>query len=1241
MKRIVNLTSVIVFAVALSLLVYLLAWPSGASAFFAEFPAGKPRVVTFDARKGALEGMTRRERVDQLRDWLLFTTVSASGLSAGEINQVMFDVPAIRQGYMQPVANFEYGDTRSCVLGKGEVVALVPAGGSDEERSARLAHIADQQRKNLGQMPETVTVFEYTLGLEAGVEAAAATLTRRETLSASELFTEKYGYYESGISNAHDLEEFMRRADEVTYARMDGGRLTLGGRKLRGRPYRGIRVEDVAAIWQSEAKIQTALEGRKKKIDDFNSRWAHRTYRTPSEGARLQQQHDMEERSLQAELEADAKRDKTVGGSGFSLDPTYDFDALKKEFDGQIAPLLRLLLNEGPTSAGNRYPTYGSLLGGGSSGGKVDEARRGLEKHDIEPLLKTLDELSTSNNPFVKTFEKYMSAKYGLKDANLASTLNSYMTQKFGFQAARYDGYLQKTEVGMVLFYTDLLAKLWALDYANSAPQGKVNGFKAMTSTPVSTAYKKEMSELSNTRLWFGPQAKGFQVADGGQTMLFAQTATRVYAASSNPLKPGAESQANAQSSAFLGWWDNHYEEIARFEPEYERLNEIMKWSLLIGWLNKSESGKSLDFLKSVNVDRSNWFPEWARKRNDLKFTDWDKIGFYEAGHKGSDTEALPLLTSDGYKQFGVEMVLTGGVSLADTAMFESRVALSEETAVTQLLRRSNLDYGASKTAGEAVSFEGIAYKFETLAPERAATTAAIKDGVKLRGAYGEVANLKFQRVVAQEAGGLHVNTRIGEVDLGSLEIGRVGNGFKVGWESLDMDLGQALARRVSEAPEPGRVLASDGSVESFISLGEKQGYVVKLRDSERWLQLTPEGQTVSEVARWESRVGSFSDAAQNYSMTWLKPEDVQYAFASEKVVSVAPAPEAAGRYILKAEATIPRAATQEIELQSGSAVLKGRFNPATGETHFNYRELPEAVRRNPLKLQRLVEEAHITPERARYVVSDLADDTSILNRFRSGDVHHLLDEAASSPAEFQIQLAREFARNVEQSDRLIAAGLYDDAVHRLDDLIDMYGPRAELLIRRGAAKLSSELPEASAPLRKALSEGGAGDPARFFSEINERLRSGGALPENASLVNEGGDMAIHYRLNSPPGGESVPPIDIEGGRALIYVQDSPGLNNLNWHVSVHNSLDQAVSGNFGRVIKLPRADIAKLKPTLIYSPESATSFRAVSETGANVGYRFPTYYYGPNFDDDDDDDKKKKDGAREEYVYLVLANGR
>ena len=79
--------------------------------------------------------------------------------------------------------------------------------------------------------------------------------------------------------------------------------------------------------------------------------------------------------------------------------------------------------------------------------------------------------------------------------------------------------------------------------------------------------------------------------------LLFGRNATRVYAASSNPLAPGQESEPNAASAAFLAWWDRHYEAIAAFEPEYQRLNEIMKWSLVVSWLAQRDSLDRLGFL--------------------------------------------------------------------------------------------------------------------------------------------------------------------------------------------------------------------------------------------------------------------------------------------------------------------------------------------------------------------------------------------------------------------------------------------------------------------------------------------------------------------------------------------------------------------------------------------------------------------------------------------------------------------
>jgi uncharacterized membrane-anchored protein YjiN (DUF445 family) len=65
--------------------------------------------------------------------------------------------------------------------------------------------------------------------------------------------------------------------------------------------------------------------------------------------------------------------------------------------------------------------------------------------------------------------------KINTKIAEFMNFSDTPVTQ--GFQKARYDGYLQGTEVGMVLFYTDILAKIWALNYLDSTPSKIIQNF--------------------------------------------------------------------------------------------------------------------------------------------------------------------------------------------------------------------------------------------------------------------------------------------------------------------------------------------------------------------------------------------------------------------------------------------------------------------------------------------------------------------------------------------------------------------------------------------------------------------------------------------------------------------------------------------------------------------------------------------------------------------------------------------
>ncbi|NTV13830.1 MAG: hypothetical protein HGA96_07890 [Desulfobulbaceae bacterium] len=233
-----------------------------------------------------------------------------------------------------------------------------------------------------------------------------------------------------------------------------------------------------------------------------------------------------------------------------------------------------------------------------------------------------------------------------------------YIEGRNAYQAARYEGKLQGTSVAMILFYTDLLAKLWTLDYGGMTPRSVV-GFRSMREIKVPKLYWYDYLRLSTTRLWFGLRQEGFEFY--GNNILFKPGVTRVYAASSDPLFPGKESLPNYQSREFLGWWDSHYEAMAAAEPYYHKLDQIQKWSCIFMVLQENNS-HLLDFLQSVPVRRNLDFTTWINRDTTMAKI---RIPFLDRRQYGSTTECLPLLASNSFPLMGRPYILTGGVSLA------------------------------------------------------------------------------------------------------------------------------------------------------------------------------------------------------------------------------------------------------------------------------------------------------------------------------------------------------------------------------------------------------------------------------------------------------------------------------------------------------------------------------------------------------------------------------------------------
>ena len=197
-----------------------------------------------------------------------------------------------------------------------------------------------------------------------------------------------------------------------------------------------------------------------------------------------------------------------------------------------------------------------------------------------------------------------------------------------------------------------------------------------------------------------------------------------------------------------------------------------MKWSLLVGWLNEAGSGDRLNFLADVPVDHHAWFPDWAKNSADLKFSEWEKVGFYRRGWKGSTTEAMGILSSLPFSPFGDTFVghLSGGVSLASKDIFHSRLVLPEN--LNPSLLRSGLDYSkvTGAAADEVVTLRGTRYAFGKGAQATAHTisspvTATLKSfgnakAFKFRGHYGELATGDFERTISRDGAVMRIETK-------------------------------------------------------------------------------------------------------------------------------------------------------------------------------------------------------------------------------------------------------------------------------------------------------------------------------------------------------------------------------------------------------------------------------------------------------------------------------------------------
>jgi hypothetical protein len=1171
---------------------------------------GATITVDLEMDDRSLAGLSPRERDDQYLDWLLIAVLSRIDPSSARLNAMLFDLPPVRYGYMRPAGNFEYGPTRARNVGDGRAVALIPAAQNEGVRKDYIANVADRLRKDLGGMFETLLVFEYAR--DSGTQAT--TLHRAVDVPARDIFSAAYGYHQAIIASRVDLEHFLAQVDDITYVRRDEGGLTIAGRRLLSRHYRGIAAEHVATVWQAEHKLQAALAAFDKEIEAeekrFEARWEGRTYSTYRERDRAEREIKAEADHIREKFVSERDKLKLVNGTGFSLDPTYDFNGLVGDFEPYAKELLAL--NDSDFSPS-----------------EIAEVSGGLSHHDIVPFLRFKKRVESATTAIAA---RLAGRTQSVHDLHLVADYQK-IEQRNHFQAARYDGDLQGTEVGMILFYTDLLAKLWSSDMLHSTPARAIPGFVDDTHVELSTIYQKEAEEFPNSRLWFGPANFGFQSADRGQSLLFARTATRIYNAGSNPLNPGVEVPASAILGNSVAWWNDHYEEVAAYEQEYERLNEIMKWSIVIGWLNDKAEGDRLGFLADVTVGRSHKMPEWARSNPELKFRAWDNVAFYQAGYRGSTTETLPMIKSPDFDQFGSEHYIEGGVSLAPKALFKGRAPLGETLGT--VFRRSNIDYAATDLgASRLTTLEKTVFELQDTAPQEAKLVVQLAPETKLRSVATQVSNVEIERDIVRSAVADEFELKAAGQPVGKLSVVPTPNGLRVGWKARDLDVAQALARQLSGAENPDLLLAADPKVTAYVRLSGDTHFAVKLTGSEDWVEFSSEGEPSIDVQEgWLARTADPLDAEQRMQLRIIERQTVLQAFDDTKEVVIE---SGNGRAGLALGAGERPAGARVVTIDADDFRVSG-WADKDGKLHLPWKDLPVSLRNNPEELGRrfgspdwskaIATQPGHGPIRLEAAMLRSTKEIALERALESAQHRNLVrliaDDASRSKQLLDLRVHEELRLNHD----LVADGQYVEALQQLDGLVEQFGPLPDLMLRRALVQLERDNLAGAVQAVHHLTLRPLHDPEGLLDEISDRLQLVGdprtrdglsrldalarwtekhAHDQTATGSMSGrvknGRLELDYRRAEMPIGEPVGFDELEsasGHGAIVYRQDSPGLNNVDWNLSLNLSLRQLISGNLGKVVKLPAGDISEFQPAVVYSvsKDGATETRWLRES--------------------------------------------
>jgi hypothetical protein len=311
----------------------------------------------------------------------------------------------------------------------------------------------------------------------------------------------------------------------------------------------------------------------------------------------------------------------------------------------------------------------------------------------IDPLINALDPLVyleilpaflegakiLDSNP--ADYENYL-LKLPLHQQKLLNALFSALDGEPGYQSARYDGGLKGTEAGMTYFYTDIVAKSWPMEIGEGSPSGKVPGFISDLKAQTPWGHCSSMEESG--RLWFGLRENAVAIYE--DRVDFGDVATRLFSLIKNPNAPDEEIEPSYTFGRIMWWWDRHYVAMADYEPQYHRLDQLMRWGTAIGWLVEHKWQRLPELSEEKINDRLN-FGDWLNAHTELKW----RYDIPFVNPEGVYTEALLTLQSQFYSTCGHDYLYWAG-GISNPARHRSSSILKSRPKVDTRAARGGMD---------------------------------------------------------------------------------------------------------------------------------------------------------------------------------------------------------------------------------------------------------------------------------------------------------------------------------------------------------------------------------------------------------------------------------------------------------------------------------------------------------------------------------------------------------------------